>query len=58
MASKPVVLRYDGRWKDMPNSPRQWTIMSHYIDKEGCDRLYGSFGLEGLKDIGLLKGDK
>lgn len=44
-----IRLRYDGKWDFIEDSdPRQWTITSHFIDRNGEDRMGGSFGLSQL----------
>lgn len=44
-----IKLRYDGKWTFIVDSdPRQWTILSHLIDRNGVDRIGGSFGLTQL----------
>lgn len=50
-----VSLRYDGRYTDLPGKPRQWTILSHFLDQDGADRFRSSFSLEGLKEIGAVR---
>jgi len=52
-----TLLRYDGKYEDMVGENRQWTIVSSFVDANGCERIRGSFGLEGLLQIGLIKGD-
>lgn len=50
-----LKLRYDGKYDFLPaDIARQWTIMSHFIDKDGQDRFKGSFGLLGLIEIGAI----
>lgn len=50
-----VILRYDGKYDFMPaDQARQWTILSHFIDANGCDRFKGSFGEDGLRELGIL----
>lgn len=52
-----VKLRYDGKYDFMPaDQARQWTIMSHFIDANGCDRFKGSFSEMGLVELGIIKG--
>lgn len=52
-----LILRYDGKYDFMPAEvARQWTILSHFIDADGQDRFRGSFSLQGLRDIGAVKG--
>lgn len=51
----PVILRYDGRWHDLPGQPKQWTIMSHFYDKQGRDRIYSSFFIDSLRKLGIVK---
>ncbi len=53
-ASEPPLLKYDGRHTWMPGENRQWTLMNHFLDKNGKDRFKGSFGLNGLKQIGII----
>lgn len=50
-------LRYDGKYRDFPGDTRQWTLISSFVDENGNDRIRGSFSIQGLKEIGLLKGD-
>ncbi len=50
-----IKLRYDGKWTDLPGQPRQWTITSDFIDSSGANRAHGSFGLEGLQQLGIVK---
>jgi len=49
-----TLLRYDGKYEDMVGENRQWTIASSFVDADGCERIRGSFGLEGLRQIGLI----
>ncbi len=49
-----AILRYDGRYEFIQGENRQWTIQSHYIDQNGCDRYRGSFTLDGLREIGVI----
>lgn len=52
-----IKLRYDGKYDFMADPfNRQWTIVSHFIDENGCDRFRGSFSLPGLIEIGAIKG--
>lgn len=51
-------LKYDGKYEWFPGENRQWTILSHFIDRNGADRFRGSFTLQGLRDIGFIKGGK
>lgn len=51
----PVKLRYDGSYSFMPGNPRQYTVMSHFIDANGCDRYKGSFMLETLVELGIIR---
>jgi len=52
--TKTLKLRYDGKWDFIEDAdPRQWTILSHFIDANGQDRIGGSFGLSQL--LSLLK---
>lgn len=50
-----VKLRYDGRWEFGDGDTRQWTLMSSFIDVNGCDRKGGSFFYQSLVDIGLFE---
>ncbi len=50
-----VKLKYDGRWTWYPTQEnRQWTVLSSFIDRDGQNRLYGSFGLKDLKALGII----
>ena len=51
-----IVLKYDGRWDWFPTKEnRQWTLLSHWTDAKGHDRIHGSFDLDGLRRIGVVK---
>lgn len=52
----PVKLRYDGKYEFVKGiDPRQWTVVSHFIDRDGADRYRSSFMLEGLREAGILQ---
>ena len=54
-----TILRYEGKYDWMPGSEgKQWTIISPFIDENGYDRTHGTFGIEGLKELGILTTDK
>lgn len=36
---------------------RMWTILSPFYDKNGYNRQFSTFSLEGLIEIGIIKGD-
>lgn len=51
-----TILRYDGKYDGFPPTfdTRSWTLMSHFVDSNGCDRFRGSFGVAGLTELGVL----
>ena len=50
-----VQLRYDGAYGWIEGDDKhQWTLMTSYIDKNGCDRKKSTFGFSGLKEIGVI----
>ena len=53
-----VKLRYDGKWTDIPEMGRQWTLLSDYFDADGQNRRGGSFSLAGLVEINVIPADK
>lgn len=56
MGYQIAILRYDGKYDFFPpDIARQWTILNHWIDESGADRFKGSFSLQGLRDLGILK---
>jgi hypothetical protein len=54
-ANAIAILKYDGRWTWITGENRQWTILNHWIDRDGADRFRGSFSLQGLKELGIIK---
>ena len=48
-------LKYDGRWTWIEGENRQWTIVSDWIDASGENRKWGSFSLEGLMELKIIK---
>jgi hypothetical protein len=51
-----LKLKYDGRWDWYETQEnRQWTVLSHYKDATGRDCFKGSFSLEDLQRIGIVK---
>lgn len=55
MARQNVKLRYDGKFTRISGEVRQWTLLSHFLDVDGQDRFKGSFGLAGLRQIGVVR---
>lgn len=54
---KIVKLRYDGKyeaWDPVLGDPRQWTVLSSFIDADGAERKGGSFHLESLVRLGIV----
>ena len=49
-----IHLRYDGKYDFIPGENRQWTLLSHFIDKNGDDRFKGSFTYQSLKELGIV----
>lgn len=50
-----TILRYDGKYAWFPGENRSWTILSHFIDAKGYDRYRGSFGLNSLIEMGIVR---
>ena len=49
-------LRYEGKYDWIKDEDaRQWTIISDFYDKNGHNRKAGTFGLESLKNIGVIE---
>lgn len=50
-----VKVRYDGAYDFLTGLDRyQWTLLTTYIDVNGCDRKGGSFSHNGLREIGVI----
>lgn len=49
-----TLIKYDGKYEGFPGESRSWTLISHFIDSNGCDRFRGSFGLQSLVDFGIV----
>jgi hypothetical protein len=55
MRNEPVRLKYEGKFDWIKGENRQWTITSHFIDVDGNDRYRGTFSLEGLVKLGIVR---
>lgn len=54
MEKQRVQLKFDGRYEDLEGENRQWTILTDFFDKDGCNRRNGSFSLHSLKELGIV----
>lgn len=49
--------KYEGRWEeweDYQGDTRLWTLISHFVDANGYDRMGSSFGLTTLVKLQIV----